>query len=464
MAPKFGTSGLRGLVTELTPALVADYVRAFLATCPTGGAVHVGRDLRPSSPEITAQVIDTLCAEGCTAVDCGALPTPALALAATEAGQAAIMVTGSHIPADRNGLKFYTPAGEISKEDEAAIGAHLGRAQATGSKGVLQDGAAAREAYLARYTTSFGPEALSGLRVGVYQHSSVARDIMMAVITALGGTPVALARSETFIPVDTEALDPETRGMLAGWCAEHRLDAVISTDGDADRPMVSDTRGRVVPGDVLGALTARSLGAKVLCVPVSSNSLLAAMPDFDTVHLTRIGSPYVISAMEAALNTDPGARVAGFEPNGGFLLGFAAEGPAGPLAPLMTRDCLLPILAPLAASRAAGQGLADLVASLPPRFTAADRLQGVATEISLAFVARLSEDPSARAAFFAGLGAEKKVDLTDGLRVTFEDGTILHLRPSGNAPEFRCYAETTDPETAQTRVAAMLGKLETALC
>ena len=56
MAPKFGTSGLRGLVTELTAELVADYTRAFLAACPHGGAVHVGRDLRPSSPEIAAVV------------------------------------------------------------------------------------------------------------------------------------------------------------------------------------------------------------------------------------------------------------------------------------------------------------------------------------------------------------------------------------------------------------------------
>ena len=167
------------------------------------------------------------------------------------------------------------------------------------------------------------------LRIGVYQHSSVARDTMMEVVTALGGEPVALARSETFIPVDTEALDPETRGMLAGWCREHGLDAVISTDGDADRPMVADATGRVVPGDVLGALTARSLGAKVVCTPVSSNSLISEMPEFDTVTLTRIGSPFVIAAMEAALADDPAARVVGYEANGGFLLGFAAEGPAG---------------------------------------------------------------------------------------------------------------------------------------
>ena len=47
MAPKFGTSGLRGLVIELTESLVADYTRAFLAACNCNGTLYVGRDLRP---------------------------------------------------------------------------------------------------------------------------------------------------------------------------------------------------------------------------------------------------------------------------------------------------------------------------------------------------------------------------------------------------------------------------------
>ena len=463
MAPKFGTSGLRGLVTELTAELVADYTRAFLAACPHGGAVHVGRDLRPSSPEIAAVVIDTVAAEGLDVVDCGVVPTPALALSSMGAGHAAIMVTGSHIPADRNGLKFYVPGGEIAKADEEAISGNLGRAPAEVSRGAVTDGGEAAAGYAARYASAFGPGALAGLRIGVYQHSSVARDTMMEVVTALGGEPVALARSETFIPVDTEALDPETRGMLAGWCREHGLDAVISTDGDADRPMVADATGRVVPGDVLGALTARSLGAKVVCTPVSSNSLISEMPEFDTVTLTRIGSPFVIAAMEAALADDPAARVVGYEANGGFLLGFAAEGPAGPLAPLMTRDCLLPILAPLAAAKAAGQGLAELAAGLPPRFTAADRVAGIPTETSKAFIARLTEDRAARAHFFTGTGDETGFDTTDGLRVSFEGGRVVHLRPSGNAPECRCYAEAETAEAAQALVASHLDKLAKAL-
>ena len=57
MAPKFGTSGLRGLVVELTPDLVADHVRAFLSACPVGTGLFVGRDLRESSPMLADVVI-----------------------------------------------------------------------------------------------------------------------------------------------------------------------------------------------------------------------------------------------------------------------------------------------------------------------------------------------------------------------------------------------------------------------
>lgn len=454
MAPKFGTSGLRGLVVELTPELVADYTRAFLAACETGGGVYVGWDLRPSSPTIADAVVAAIADAGLDATVVGAVPTPALALASMQAGQAAVMITGSHIPADRNGLKFYVPSGEISKADETAILAARGR-PAQGLSGAITKAAVA-DAYVQRYISAFGARALSGLRIGVYQHSSVARDVMVDVVKGLGGEAVPLGFSDTFIPVDTEAVDPDTRAMLSGWCAEHELDAVISTDGDADRPMVTDSAGRIVLGDVLGPLTAQHLGAEVIVTPVSSNSLVGQM-GFARVERTRIGSPFVIAGMEAEAG-----KIIGYEANGGLLLGFEATGPEGTLAPLMTRDSILPIVAPLAMAKASGHALADLVASLPPRYTAADRIAGIDSAVSQTFLAGLKQDAAARAAFFEGVGVETSVDTTDGLRVTFGED-VVHLRPSGNAPEFRCYAEAASIERAETLLKLHLGKLATDL-
>lgn len=238
---------------------------------------------------------------------------------------------------------------------------------------------------------------------------------MMDVMTALSATPVAIARSDSFIPVDTEALDPDTQALFAGWMDTHQLDALISTDGDADRPMLVTACGQVVPGDVLGALTAKTLGAEVICTPVSSNTQVDTL--FPQVIRTRIGSPYVIDAMERA-----GGKVAGYEANGGFLLGFNAQG----LAPLMTRDSLLPIIAPLSAAQRAGKPLSDLIAKLPPRFTAANRLQGIAANISQAFLAELTETPWARTAATA-------ISLCWDGRATFSEGLlekfVLHAQP-----------------------------------
>lgn len=463
MPPKFGTSGLRGLVSELTDDLVGDHVRAFLAACPNGGQVYVGWDLRPSSPAISDAVCAAVQGAGLDVVRVGALPTPALALASMQAGAAAIMITGSHIPADRNGLKFYVPTGEISKQDEAAILARLGHPARTTAPGTLRDAGDVLARYHDRYAAAFGADALSGLRIGVYEHSSVARDVMGSVLGALGAETVALARSDTFIPVDTEAVDPATRSQLAGWARDHGLDAIVSTDGDGDRPMVTDATGTIVPGDVLGPITARLLGARALVTPVSSNTMIAHMPDFDSITRTRIGSPYVIADMESALATDPATRVAGYEANGGFLLGFAATTPAGHLAPLMTRDSLLPIVAPLVAARQAGQSMAALVAALPARYTAADRLQGIDPAAAATFLAEMTEDPTRRATFFDAMPAETDTDLTDGLRVTFQGGDVIHLRPSGNAPEFRCYGEAGTADKATTLVTTHLGKLRTVL-
>lgn len=454
MTVKFGTSGLRGLVVDLSEALVSAYTRAFLAACPTGTALYVGHDLRASSPDIAAWVQHAAVQSGQSVVSCGPVPTPALAYAATTAGAAAIMVTGSHIPADRNGLKFYTPTGEITKTDEDLIRAALGQ-EIEGPNGTLETMDVARP-FVDRYRTAFGP-ALKGLRIGVYQHSSVARDMLVETVEALGATALPLGQSDKFVAVDTEAVEPAMTKMCADWVTEHRLDALLSTDGDADRPLVMDAARRIVPGDVLGALTARWLGADVVCTPVNANTLVEKTAP--RVIRTKIGSPYVIAAMENAMLSTPKARVAGYEPNGGFLLGWAADLPSGTLAPLITRDSFLPSLAPLAAAHTMGQTLADTVDALPARYTAAARLTDIDPEAAAALIALLIGNQHARGEMLAGARPERAVDQTDGLRVCFSEGDIVHIRRSGNAPEFRCYAEAATRDGAAVLVRETLTRI-----
>lgn len=458
---KFGTSGARGLVADMTDAVCHAYASAFLsAVAPDAPEVVLGHDLRPSSPRIAAACAAAIRDAGRRVVYAGALPTPALAYHGTRIGAPVIVVTGSHIPFDRNGIKFYRADGEISKDDERRISETV-----VALRDDLQPSApgapdpAARDAYVARYVEFLGAGALAGMRVALYEHSSVARDVLAEILGRLGAEVLRAGRTDTFVPIDTEAVRDEDVALARDWAARERFDAIVSTDGDADRPLIGDEHGAWLRGDAVGTLCARWLGADTVVTPVSSNTAVERCGAFRHVVRTRIGSPYVIAGMQAA---DRSGSVAGYEANGGFLLGTAVERGGRRLEALPTRDAVLPMLALMCAARERGAPLSALAATLPARFTASDRIQAFATERSAALLERLAQDRRAAAAVLAPeCGEIVSVDRTDGLRATFASGDVVHLRPSGNAPELRCYAESDSAERAARLCAQCLRRVAT---
>ncbi|MFQ6405782.1 phosphomannomutase [Methylophilus sp. 'Pure River'] len=456
----FGTSGARGLVTAMTDGVCAAYTQAFIQTLKQSfnfKQVAIAIDLRPSSPNIAVACANMLEQLGLEVIFCGAIPTPALALFAQMQQIPGIMVTGSHIPFDRNGLKFYRPDGEISKADESAMLVCELQPFAGILSALPAENPVARNAYIQRYKDLLGEGALAGQKLAVYQHSSVGRDLMPQLLGELGAEVICLERSDTFVPIDTEAVSAEDMQKGLNWAKEYSVDAIISTDGDGDRPLMSDEKGQWLRGDIVGLLTAQALNITHLAVPVSCNTAIEASGAFKQVTRTRIGSPYVIAGMET-LQENGASSVAGFEANGGFLLGSTV--PAYPtLAPLPTRDAVLPVVCLLAQSKRQNQPLSALVASLPQRYTASDRLQNFATAKSKALLENWS---SSAQQMLQALNLDETVssiDATDGLRVTCQSGNIVHLRPSGNAPELRCYAESDSVIAAQALVNKVLQQL-----
>lgn len=451
---KFGTSGLRGLVTELPDAVCKAYTLAFLQHMQkahgiaAGGPLLVGCDLRESSPRIAAACIAAARAFGMNVEHCGALPTPALALRSLSLKVPAIMVTGSHIPADRNGLKFYRPDGEIDKSDEAGILSVLDLTaadeQMPGAPGAIV--ADALDDYARRCISLLPAGIFTGKRIGVYQHSSVARDLIVSVLAALGAETVALARSEVFVPVDTEALRPEDVALAAAAAQKYKLDALVSTDGDADRPLVADETGAFIRGDSLGLLTARFLNADAVVTPVTSNTAIEISGLFANVYRTKVGSPYVIEAMQQA-GKDGYGTVVGFEANGGVLLGSPVAGNGGHVEALPTRDAMLPILAVLGMAAQENVSLSQLLRDLPARFTRSGRIEHIESSRSGPFLQELLDDEH-RTHFFSQLGTIRESDAIDGVRVVLSTGEVVHYRASGNAPELRCYAEAATGERA----------------
>ncbi|MGO4387128.1 phosphomannomutase [Microvirga sp. 2YAF29] len=457
---KFGTSGLRGLVTELNGVPAFAYTRAFAEMLKEDGSaaaaknvVLVGRDLRESSPSIAQLCCAALAESGLVPLDCGALPTPALAYHGMRFGLPAIMVTGSHIPEDRNGLKFYRAQGEIDKKDEAGILAWHGKLAVMTVPDHARGVQAAKpdidliEAYKARYKDFFGAGALNGLTIGVYQHSSVARDVIVSMLEAFGARAVALGRATSFIPVDTEALRQEDEILARQWAGEQTLDAIVSTDGDADRPLISDGAGMFLRGDLVGAITAKYLGADTIVTPVTSNSALEDSGAFASVIRTKVGSPYVIEGMNKAAHS--GARVVvGFEANGGVLQGSDVERKGRKLSALPTRDAMLPILCALGSVAEQSKPLAEIGAGYAFKAAASNRLQNVPTEKSIAFVSRLQQDAGFLSDLMAPLGGVAATNNSDGFRINTKNGEVVHFRPSGNAPELRVYVEAKTPERA----------------
>ncbi|MGV8832918.1 MAG: phosphomannomutase [Devosia sp.] len=447
---KFGTSGLRGLAAALEGQAARQYVTAFLRHLSNGGQlgggkIYLGRDFRASSPAIIADCAVAITQFGLEAVDCGAIPTPALAYHAMAAGCGAIMVTGSHIPADRNGLKFYSPAGEIGKDDEAGIIAALSDAPvANGMAKMREEGELAIERYVERCASLLPQGALKGLRIGVFEHSSVARDLLVRALAHAGAETVRLGRTETFVAVDTEAFGDAVLAPLKGWMVSEKLDLLVSADGDGDRPLLMDGNGAFVRGDVLGLLTAQYLGADTVVTPVTSNSAIERTGYFANVVRTRVGSPYVVAAMEQA-----DGAVVGFEANGGTFVGAGVSVRGRALPPLPTRDAILPLLCTIGLAAHQSKRVDALVAALPLQHAMADRLQDVPAEKSAAFLALLKSDQEFATALFAPHGIES-VSSTDGLQFRTVSGDMVHFRASGNAPELRCYVEGSSPEVAQS--------------
>lgn len=466
----FGTSGARGLATAMTDRICYAYTSGFLDYLKTigvsvqGQAVGIAGDLRPSSPRIMNACAQAIVAHGGRPQNLGFIPSPALVAYGMARGIPTLMVTGSHIPDDRNGIKFNLPTGEILKRDEDGIRLQEVRLPAglfdvAGSLSAPCDRAlpapdpVAYREYLDRYLKFFPAGCLETLRVGVYEHSSVASNAYVAVLGGLGAQVTRLGYSEVFIPVDTEAVRPEDITLAHDWTASGAFDALVSADGDGDRPLIADASGRWLRGDIAGVLTARQLGARGVATPVSSNTAVERCGDFASVRRTRIGSPFVIESMRQMI--DAGLTpVVGYEANGGFLLGSDIVRAGRTLSALPTRDAMIVAVTILLAAVEQGKSLFALTEELPARFTHSDRLQAFPTEIAQARIAALysgnfTQDQAAvETRFGAHFGEVAALDMTDGLRIVFASGEIAHLRPSGNAPELRAYTEADCPQRA----------------
>lgn len=467
----FGTSGARGLASAMTDLLCYSYTKGFIQfleqveKLKKGEQIAIAGDLRESTPRITQAVFRAITDSGYSPLDCGLIPTPALIYYGITKKIPSIMITGSHIPADRNGIKFNKKEGEVLKPDEALIREQMISFNESlfSPTGAFTDNTAvhpllekkAEELYKKRYTDFFPANALTGLTVAVYEHSAVGRKILADVLNALGAKTILLGKSSHFIPVDTEAITEELAIQAKKWAKENSFNAIVSTDGDSDRPLLGDEKGNFFSGDLCDILTAKYFNADSVTATVSTNTALELSVYFKETHRSKIGSPYVIASMRDS--TKKGAkRAVGYEGNGGFLINSDITTDGKTLKALPTRDALIVILSILAQTNTSKLPVASLFEDLPQRFTSLDVIHEFPTEKSNTLLNNLfntgdetADRKNIKNIFGTVCGEPKEINRLDGTRIIFQNGEIIHIRPSGNAPELRVYTESNTEEQAR---------------
>lgn len=468
---KFGTSGLRDLISKLTDKIVYVYTTAFLQFLEEEGyafeKVALAGDLRISTDRILLPVAKAITDKGYKIIYCGKIPTSAVTFYAIQNKIPSLMVTGSHIPTDRNGLKFQKPDGEILKDDEVALTQQVIEINESlfGQDEMFVDTVKvslphvekeAETLFKKRFTDFFPEKFLEGKRIGLYGHSAVGRDILYDLLTTFGAdvTKLNFCKPGEFVPIDTDAFREEDLKLIKEWSVEKHYDSVVTTDGDSDRPMLSTENGDIIYGDTAVVVAAHFLGAEAVATPISSNTQVDKSGYFKKVSKTKIGSPQVIKAVMDLV--DEGYKnVIGYELNGGFITLQDIEYKGKLLKALPTRDAITLILMMLFISFTSGKPLSQLFDDLPSRFSVNQKALEFPTEKSQEILARINTDDEKvnieriEHEFEKISGRVKAIQRLDGVRITFENDQIIHLRPSSNAPEFRAYTEATTKERAR---------------
>jgi phosphomannomutase len=421
--------------------------------------INIAGDYRDNTDHIIKVIIKAIIDRGYMVEYCGKIPTPALAYYCMLNNAPGIMVTGSHIPADMNGIKFYKGEGEITKADEKSILEQTFTIDGSifDEAGVMQHeylytaplSFSAYDGYLNRYLQFYPPLILEGLRIGVYKHSSVAGTILSELLRRLGAEVMVFGATEHFYSLDTESLNDNDIRIVKENLHSERLDAVISTDGDADRPLLTDENGVWLRGDMIGMLCALILDAEYVVTPISSNSSVERIEKFKAVIRTKIGSPYVIEAIDK-LRHENKRDIVGYEANGGVLIGSDFLRNDKILMALPTRDSVIAILSILTYINKNKVKISELINKYSLSFTESSSLKISSEKISdfFALILESGNIESNLQHIFKLNQQIKSIDLTDGVRALLEDDSIIHLRASGNSPELRCYTESASKKQA----------------
>ena len=401
----FGSSGIR---TVFDKDLLNIAFRAGLAVGKIHANVIVGRDTRTSGDVMKHAVISGLLAAGARCQDAGVVPTPTLAFITREF-DAGIMITASHNPPEYNGVKLFNPDGssydarqqeqiekEILKKDYKVAGWDMVKSG--------EDYPRAAEKHTSVILASF----IRGFKVRVVVDAgcAAASEVTPPLLRKLGCEVITLNCTPSgFFPRGIEPV-AENLQELSRMVVKIKAAVGIAHDGDADRMMAVDDKGRFISGDKLLAILARAAQAKDMVTTLDASMAIEEMGY--KIRRTRIGDTWVSEELRRGGDF-------GGETSGAWIFPNISLCPDGIYA------------AAQIAALASEYSLAALVDKIP----AYPLLRG-SVNYKKMDMSRLK----------ANLLALKPVSTSDidGFKLDFSDGWLL-ARPSGTEPKVRLTAE-----------------------
>ncbi|HET8719772.1 MAG TPA: phosphoglucosamine mutase [Candidatus Nitrosotenuis sp.] len=426
MGRLFGTNGIRGVFgKELTLEFLHD-ITLSIATVFKKGPVLVGYDGRYSSPLITKLVCSTLNSCG---IDCdvaGLVPTPALEYTTkNKTYNGGIMITASHNPPQYNGLKPVAKDGvEISRETERIIeDIYFEKKWNKNSKRLGKT----------KHVDNVVRLYVDGIKSRV--DTRKIRSKKFKVVLDLGNGAQAVAAPLLCKDLGCKAIQinekidgtfpgrgseptPANLHKLSKSVIKNKADLGIAFDGDGDRSIFCDNKGRILTGDRSAILLTSFILEKnpkskvVTCLNSSSVIEEIASLTKSKVIRTKVGS------VEVSRKMVPENALVGFEENGGFMYGKHNQVRDG----CMTLALMLDLLAK------SGKHVTELLDQMPRSFTTKDKVQ-CTKEQAKKIIADLKKE-------------HQNYDLTDGIKIILDDKNWVMIRPSGTEPIARVYAES----------------------
>ena len=421
----FGSSGIRGVAfDEFTLDLA----------CRIGGAVGsnhkdviIGRDARLTGQVFSSAVSAALMGAGADVCDVGVLATPTLAYAA-RGKKCGVMITASHNPPEYNGIKLWNPDGSsFDTKQMESVEAMMERGAPEAdwrSVGHMSEYRNAIADHKSRILSNVGKAKLSVVVDCANGPASLITPYVLGEmgckVTTLNGTLDGTFPGRPAEPTDENLSSLKEQVIKAG------ADLGIAHDGDADRMVAVDDKGRYVGGDILLKIFAKELGVKSMVAPVDATMLLDDwLPG--KLYRTRVGDAFVSEKVKE--------RKADFggEPSGTWIFPKISLCPDGIFA------------AAKLAEICSGRKLSTLVDTTPTLPMLKETIkfdQSKKLSIQSALDRNIQSVSSA------------EVDTTDGFRLRFEDGWAL-IRLSGTEPKMRVVVEARSSDRAKVIMASM---------